>query len=117
MPVLGSVLRLGTKFGILGGALYYTTQSGLWGTCAETEVLYRDLYKMAAPYTKPGPVLEFPDLPRISDATQALTNSWNRGVITSTDFLVNLPTHVTNWATTAYDKVNELVSDPNPPSA
>uniref|UniRef100_A0A1B6LTK8 MICOS complex subunit MIC13 n=1 Tax=Graphocephala atropunctata TaxID=36148 RepID=A0A1B6LTK8_9HEMI len=117
MPVIGPVLRLGTKFGILGGAFYYTTQAGLWGSCAETEELYREMYKTAAPYTKQGPMLEFPDLPRVSDATRAITNTWNGGVITSTNFLMHLPTHVTNWTTAAYNKVNELVSDPNPPSA
>lgn len=49
---LGSFCRFGAKVGIVGGAVYYTSQVGLWGDSSKTEQLYKDLYKVTAPYIK-----------------------------------------------------------------
>lgn len=49
---LGLCCRFGVKVGIVGGAVYYTSQIGLWGDSSKTEQLYKDIYKVSAPYIK-----------------------------------------------------------------
>ncbi|XP_054280625.1 MICOS complex subunit MIC13 homolog QIL1 [Macrosteles quadrilineatus] len=116
MAILGKILRSGTKFGIVGGACYYSVQSGLWADTTQTEQLYKELYKSAAPYMK-HTVIEVPELPKFSDFTKVICKKWNDSVIASTDFLMHLPSHLSNFASTSFEKVNELVSDPKPPTA
>lgn len=41
---------------MLGAAIYYTTEVGLWSDSQKTEQLYGDLYKTIAPYVKEVPV-------------------------------------------------------------
>lgn len=41
---------------MLGAAIYYTTEVGLWSDSKKTEQLYGDLYKTIAPYVKEVPV-------------------------------------------------------------
>lgn len=62
-------------------------------------------------------MFQVPEVPRVSDMKRSLTQTWNHGVIASTDFLIHLPSHVSGWASAAYSKVNDLVSDPHPPAA
>lgn len=43
----------------------------------------------------------------MADASRAGKQYWNRGVLATTDFLINLPNHVIKWGASASNYVSE----------
>uniref|UniRef100_A0A1B6CSR8 MICOS complex subunit MIC13 n=1 Tax=Clastoptera arizonana TaxID=38151 RepID=A0A1B6CSR8_9HEMI len=89
-----------TRAAAFGGAVYYTSNAGLWGDSSSTEKLFTEMYQFVAPYAKEVPI-EVPEIPKISNVSRIGKQYWNKGVIVTTDFLMELPSNTVTWANSA----------------
>ncbi|CAH0763926.1 unnamed protein product [Diatraea saccharalis] len=103
------MLKFGVKSAILGGAVYYTIDKGVWKDSSTTAAIYDDLEKGASPYVgelKKQIPYELPPLPSNDRVSYLFKYYWNSGVKATFRFLVNLPTH----ASDATDKALDFIS-------
>ena len=112
-----NLTRFAIKSTIVGGIVYYTYAEGLWSKSEETAKLYEKLYVNVAPYVKenvPEEITkEWAQLPSVSHITSFMKTSWNKGVMTSMEFISNIPTHTCNGATNLYEIVQKYIQDLN----
>ncbi|XP_051154925.1 MICOS complex subunit MIC13-like [Leptopilina boulardi] len=94
------ILRFAVKSTIAGGLLYFTIREGVWSNQEESVKLYGKIYNKIAPLVKenvPKEIInELPDLPKTTDISDKMRNSWNKGVMISMKFLAQLPSHTKN---------------------
>ncbi|CAH2229927.1 MICOS complex subunit MIC13 homolog QIL1-like [Pararge aegeria] len=106
------MLKFTVKSAILGSAVYYTVDKGVWKDSTTTSELYEELEKGVSPYAgelrKQIPY-ELPPLPSNDRLTYLFKYYWNCGVKTTFRFLVDLPTHASNAAIKTYDFVSSSV--------
>ncbi|XP_053604210.1 MICOS complex subunit MIC13 homolog QIL1 [Plodia interpunctella] len=111
------MLKFGIKSAVLGSAVYYTIDKGVWKDSTTTKSLYEDLEKGVSPYvgelTKQIPY-ELPPLPSNDRLSYLFKYYWNCGVKSTFRFLVDLPTHATNAATSAYEMVSSSINASEP---
>ncbi|XP_045447046.1 MICOS complex subunit MIC13 homolog QIL1 [Melitaea cinxia] len=103
------MLRFGIKSAILGSAVYYTVDKGVWKDSATTSELYEELEKGVSPYVgefKKQIPYELPPLPSNDRLTYLFKYYWNSGVKATFRFLVDLPTHATNAASKSYNYIS-----------
>ncbi|XP_026684735.1 MICOS complex subunit MIC13 homolog QIL1, partial [Diaphorina citri] len=106
--------RFGTKVGLVGAAVYYTNEYGVWQDADSSAKVVQELRKLyhqqVSPYVKDVKTnvpLEVPEIPSISDIGHSLGSSWNSGVLSTFNFLANLPSHVNQWTTDASNFINK----------
>ncbi|GAB1866907.1 MICOS complex subunit MIC13 [Camponotus japonicus] len=108
-----TLLRFAVKATLVGGIVYYSVHQGLWSKSEDSVQLYGKIYNNVAPYIKnniPKEVVnELPPLPSTSDLSNFIKSSWNKGIITSTKFLSNTPTYVTNGVQNIFETVQDYI--------
>ncbi|XP_013200207.1 MICOS complex subunit MIC13 homolog QIL1 [Amyelois transitella] len=112
------MLKFGIKSAVLGSAVYYTIDKGVWKDSSTTSALYEDLEKGVSPYVgelKKQIPYELPPLPSNDRLTYLFKYYWNCGVKSTFRFLVDLPTHTSNAATSVYEMISSSIntSEPN----
>ncbi|KAJ0178947.1 hypothetical protein K1T71_005722 [Dendrolimus kikuchii] len=111
------MLKFGVKSAVLGSAVYYTIDKGVWKDSATTSALYEDLESGVSPYVgelKKQIPYELPPLPSNDRVSYLFKYYWNCGVKATFRFLVDLPSHTTNAATKAYDFISTSLEAPPP---
>ncbi|XP_022825030.1 MICOS complex subunit MIC13 homolog QIL1 [Spodoptera litura] len=106
------MLKFGVKSAVLGSAVYYTIDKGVWKDSATTSALYDELEKGVSPYVgeiKKQIPYELPPLPTNDRASYLFKHYWNNGVKATFSFLVDLPTHTSNACSKAYDYINSAL--------
>lgn len=107
------IVRFAVKATVVGGIVYYSVHQGLWSKSEDSVQLYGKIYNNVAPYIKdniPKEVVnELPPLPSTSDLSNFIKSSWNKGIITSTKFLSNTPTYVTNGVQNIFETVQDYM--------
>ncbi|CAG4991642.1 unnamed protein product [Parnassius apollo] len=114
------MLKFGIKSAVLGSAVYYTVDKGVWKDSATTQVLYEELEKGMSPYVgelKQKIPVELPPLPSNDRISYLFKYYWNCGVKTTFEFLVELPTHTSNAATVVYNKISSALDSTEPTSS
>ncbi|XP_076239722.1 MICOS complex subunit MIC13 homolog QIL1 isoform X2 [Calliopsis andreniformis] len=105
------------KSSIVGGVVYYTYCEGVWSKSEETAKLYQKVYATTAPYIRHNIPKDIRDelsaLPSVNDLSSFVKTSWNKGVMTSMEFLADLPTHVTNGASSLSEVIQKYMKDIN----
>jgi len=80
MGLLSFTLKHGTRYGVVGGSVYYTNHLGVWSTAESSE----KLVNQAKVEYKKTPVKELDDLvqriPTTGVVTTAIRTQWNRAV-------------------------------------
>ncbi|KPJ02896.1 PREDICTED: MICOS complex subunit MIC13 homolog [Papilio xuthus] len=107
------MIKFGIKSAVLGSAVYYTVDKGVWKDSETTRELYEELEKGMSPYVgefKKQIPFELPPLPSNDRVSYLFKYYWNCGVKSTFQFLINLPTHTTNAITLAYDKISSATS-------
>ncbi|CAK1545917.1 unnamed protein product [Leptosia nina] len=106
------MLKFGIKSAILGSAVYYTVDKGVWKDSATTSELYKELENGVSPYVgelrKQIPY-ELPPLPSNDRISYLFKYYWNSGVKTTFRFLVDLPDHTSNAALSTYEFMSSLL--------
>ncbi|KAI8424097.1 hypothetical protein MSG28_002704 [Choristoneura fumiferana] len=113
------MLKFGVKSAILGSAVYYTIEKGVWKDSATTAALYEDLEKGASPYVgelKKQIPYELPPLPSNDRVSYLFKYYWNSGVKATFRFLVDLPTHVSDLTNKTIDLVSSTLESVEPTS-
>ncbi|CAG4918314.1 unnamed protein product [Colias eurytheme] len=103
------MLKFGIKSAILGSAVYYTVDKGVWKDSSTTAELYKELEEGVSPYVgevKKQIPYELPPLPSNDRISYLFKYYWNCGVKTTFRFLVDLPTHTSNAAVKTYDYIS-----------
>ncbi|XP_003694711.1 MICOS complex subunit MIC13 [Apis florea] len=112
-----SLIRFAIKSSIVGGIVYYTYKERLWSKSEETAALYRKLNVKIAPYVKknvPEKITkEIAQLPSVTDITNFIKVTWNKGVMSSMGFVSNLPTYAFNSATSLYETTQNYIKELN----
>ncbi|CAH0729308.1 unnamed protein product, partial [Brenthis ino] len=111
------MLKFGIKSAILGSAVYYTVDKGVWKDSATTSELYEELENGVSPYVgefKKQIPYELPPLPSNDRLTYLCKYYWNSGVKATFRFLVDLPSHATNAATKTYDFISTSLETAEP---
>ncbi|XP_026496894.1 MICOS complex subunit MIC13 homolog QIL1 [Vanessa tameamea] len=116
------MLKFGIKSAILGSAVYYTVDKGVWKDSAKTNELYQELEKGMSPYVgelKKQIPYELPPLPSNDRLTYLFKYYWNSGVKATFTFLVDLPTHASNATTKSYNFISAAIEpvEPSPASS
>ncbi|KAG6799070.1 MICOS complex subunit MIC13 [Apis mellifera caucasica] len=110
-----NLIRFVIKSSIVGGIVYYTYKEGLWSKSEETAALYKKLNVKIAPYVKenvPEKITkEISQLPSVTDITNFIKVTWNKGVMSSMGFISNLPTHTFNSATSLYETTQSYIKE------
>ncbi|XP_031834527.1 MICOS complex subunit MIC13 homolog QIL1 isoform X2 [Nomia melanderi] len=109
------LIRFTIKATIVGGVVYYTCQEGLWSKSTDTAELYKKLYTNIAPYVKHNIpkdiIVEFNRLPNIDCMVNCSKQYWNKGVMSSMEFISNLPSHIRNGTTTVSETVQKYMKE------
>ncbi|GBP35905.1 MICOS complex subunit MIC13 homolog QIL1 [Eumeta japonica] len=103
------MLRFSIKSAILGSAVYYTVDKGVWKDSQTTSALYEELEKGVSPYAgefKKKIPYELPPLPSSDRLSYLFKYYWNCGVKATFRFLADLPTHSTNAAIRSYEYIS-----------
>ncbi|XP_026322355.1 MICOS complex subunit MIC13 homolog QIL1 [Hyposmocoma kahamanoa] len=111
------MLKFGIKSAVLGGAVYYTIDKGMWKDSATTNALYEELEKGISPYVgelKKKIPYELPPLPTNDRASYLLKYYWNTGVKNTFKLLVDLPTHASNATIKVYQLVASTMQAAEP---
>ncbi|XP_011551416.3 MICOS complex subunit MIC13 homolog QIL1 [Plutella xylostella] len=107
------MLKFGIKSAILGSAVYYTIDRGVWKDSDKTAAIYEELEKGASPYVgelKKQIPYELPPLPSNDRISYLFQYYWNCGVKSTFRFLVDLPTHTSNAVTKTYDLISSSLA-------
>ncbi|XP_032512758.2 MICOS complex subunit MIC13 homolog QIL1-like [Danaus plexippus] len=113
------MLKFGVKSVILGSAVYYTIDKGVWKDSSTTSKLYEELEEGVSPYVgelKKQIPYELPPLPSNDRMTYLFKYYWNSGVKATFRFLIDLPTHATNAASKSYEFINSVIEPVDPAS-
>ncbi|CAH1404027.1 unnamed protein product [Nezara viridula] len=110
------LLKVGTKFGIVGGTIYFSSKWGVWGDSSHSVKIYKDLHSLISPYVQDIPV-EVPELPRITDITSSAKNYWNSGVLKSGHFLLELPGITSKFVKDNYSSLVNQINSSNDSSS
>ncbi|KAL4711713.1 hypothetical protein ACJJTC_003480 [Scirpophaga incertulas] len=104
------MLKFGVKSTILGAAVYYSIDKGVWKDSSVTNAIYEDLEKGASPYVgelKKQIPYELPPLPSNDRVSYLFKYYWNCGVKATFRFLADLPTHTSNAASKAFNSITD----------
>ncbi|KAK9504435.1 hypothetical protein O3M35_010768 [Rhynocoris fuscipes] len=104
------IIRFGTKVVLMSGVCYVTSQYGIWRDSRRSEEIYKEIYTFLAPHIKEVP-LEIPELPKSSEVSSAARVYWNRGVVSSAEFIANVPLYCYNLAEKGVVYVSNVLSD------
>ncbi|XP_075971431.1 MICOS complex subunit MIC13 homolog QIL1-like [Anticarsia gemmatalis] len=102
------MLKFGVKSAVLGSAVYYSIDKGVWKDSATTAALYQELEQGVSPYVgelKKQIPYELPPLPLDDRISYLFKHYWNCGVKSTFRFLVDLPTHTSDAAAKTYDMI------------
>ncbi|BES95711.1 Hypothetical protein NTJ_08520 [Nesidiocoris tenuis] len=113
---MARLVKWGVKLGIVGAAVHYTNESGVWKDSSDTEKLYKDIHTAISPLFEDVPV-EVPDIPKAGDISRAIVDGWNAGVLHSADFIAHLPTHTYNAAISSYEWINAQTNATSSPTS
>ncbi|XP_028156791.1 MICOS complex subunit MIC13 homolog QIL1 [Ostrinia furnacalis] len=111
------MLKFGIKSAVLGGAVYYTIDKGVWKDSTATSAIYEDLEKGVSPYVgnlKKQIPYELPPLPSNDRVSYLFKYYWNCGVKATFRFLVDLPTHTSNATSKAVEFVSSSLNAVEP---
>ncbi|CAH0605558.1 unnamed protein product [Chrysodeixis includens] len=106
------MLKFGIKSAVLGSAVYYTIDKGVWKDSATTSALYEELEKGVSPYVgelKKQIPYELPPLPSNDRISYLFKYYWNSGVKATFSFLIDLPKHTSYAAGKAYEFINSTL--------
>ncbi|XP_045766113.1 MICOS complex subunit MIC13 homolog QIL1 [Maniola jurtina] len=109
------MIKFAVKSALLGSAVYYTVDKGVWKDSSTTSELYDELEKGVSPYVgelKKQIPYELPPLPSNDRLSYLFKYYWNSGVKATFRFLVDLPTHASDAAIKTYNFVSESL-EPN----
>ncbi|XP_041971285.1 MICOS complex subunit MIC13 homolog QIL1 [Aricia agestis] len=113
------MLKFGVKSAILGTAVYYTVEKGVWKDSSTSSELYNELEKGVSPYVgelKKQVPYELPPLPSNDKVSYLCKHYWNTGVKATFRFLINLPDHATNAVTKTYNSLSAALEPVEPSS-
>ncbi|CAH0407243.1 unnamed protein product [Chilo suppressalis] len=116
------MIKFGVKSAVLGAAVYYTIDKGVWRDSSVTSAIYDDLEQGASPYVgelKKQIPYELPPLPSNDRVSYLFKYYWNSGVKATFRFLVDLPTHASNTADSALSLISSAINtgETNPSSS
>ncbi|VVC97703.1 unnamed protein product [Leptidea sinapis] len=109
------MIKFGIKSAVLGSAIYYTVDKGVWKDSATTSELYKELENGASPYVGelrkqiPYEARLLPPLPSNDRISYLFKYYWNSGVKATFKFLVNLPDHTSNVVMKSYNYIANAI--------
>ncbi|XP_011143950.1 uncharacterized protein LOC105185840 isoform X2 [Harpegnathos saltator] len=93
-------VRFVVKATLASGIVNYSIQQGLWSKSEDSVQLYGKLYNYVTPYIKeniPKEALnKLPPMLSVSECSNFIKSTWNKGVIASMKFLSETPTYMSN---------------------
>lgn len=117
---MSGVIRFGTKVGIVGASVYYSNEYGVWGDADSSIKVIGDVrslyHQHISPYVKEVKTnvsVEVPEIPSLSQISNSALSSWNSGVLYTFKFLVNLPSHLSQWTADASNFINKQLEASN----
>lgn len=118
------IIKFGVKAGLIGGAVYYSNEMGVWQDAETATKLYQklrqDLNQQINPLVKDVQTnvsFEVPEIPSITQMSEYASSSWNSGVLHTFNFLVNLPSTLKQLSSDASSFINQqLEASNNAPS-
>ncbi|KAK6644432.1 hypothetical protein RUM43_000699 [Polyplax serrata] len=117
---MSRLLRFGVKAGIMSSAVYLTIDKGVWKDSETTTALYEDIKNKVTPLVEPiaeQVPFTLPQLPKTGDVVSTAKTAWNKGVMASCLFLVELPELTWEYAKKGtiytYNKINEEIQSLN----
>ncbi|KAI5637414.1 protein QIL1 domain-containing protein [Phthorimaea operculella] len=111
------MFKFGVKSAILGGAVYYTIEKGVWKDSATTTALYEELERGMSPYVgelKEQIPYSLPALPKNDRISYLFKYYWNTGVKATFRFLVDLPDHASDAASKTYNFISTSLEATEP---
>ncbi|XP_049869825.1 MICOS complex subunit MIC13 homolog QIL1-like isoform X2 [Pectinophora gossypiella] len=112
------MLKFAVKSAILGSAVYYTIDKGVWKDSSTTAALYEELEEGVSPYVgelKKQIPYQLPPLPTNDRVSYLFKYYWNCGVKATFKFLIELPTHASTAASKTYSMVSSALEAVEPP--
>jgi len=104
-----SLVKIAAKFGIAGGAIYYSVQQGVWGTVDEGT---NAMIKMTAALD-PAIIQKSKEVESTMPSSEVLNTSlagyWNTGVKTIFEQGAQIPELTQNYTEKASDAVSNLL--------
>jgi len=100
-----SLVKIAAKFGIAGGAIYYSVQQGVWGTVDEGT---NAMIKMTAALD-PAIIQKSKEMPSSEVLNTSLAGYWNTGVKTIFEQGAQIPELTQNYTEKASDAVSNLL--------
>ncbi|XP_065206453.1 MICOS complex subunit MIC13 homolog QIL1 [Planococcus citri] len=108
------LLKFSVKAGILGGAVYYSRDIGVWADSDTTYELGKKSIAYLTPYINklekevPIPV-DLKNLPSSEDACRTVKTYWNRGVISSITFIEKIPSNISYYSCQGISYISEQI--------
>jgi len=101
-----TILKFGAKVGIVGGAIYYTVQEGVWGTADEGEKTWNRMLQKVVPQTSEHISEHLKSPVPLANTTE----NWNTGVKTVMQSVSNIPNLTKQYSSKAGEKIQELLN-------
>ncbi|XP_065334169.1 MICOS complex subunit MIC13 homolog QIL1-like [Cloeon dipterum] len=114
--MLSRLFSWSVRGGLAGGAVYYSTQEGLWGDAKSTISMYERTCDKTKSLVKDVPI-EFPtiDVPRPTEIGAFCRVNWNKAVYAAFDGLSAAPKKIRQWTSCGYDSIVKLINEPPKP--
>ncbi|KAG8233703.1 hypothetical protein J437_LFUL014307 [Ladona fulva] len=108
-------LKFNVKAIIAGGSIFLTAKYGVWGNSDQTAELYGKTRNNIAALMKENsiPAIDVPDSPEIISTCK---HYWNKGVITTINAMIALPSNVSKWSHQVYEYAANNLSKENKPN-
>lgn len=101
---------------MITSAVYLTIDNGVWKDSETTGQLYENIRNKIKPYMKPiveQIPFELPELPKTGDIVSTAKTTWNKGVMASCLFLIELPElsweYIKKGSMFTYSKISEEI--------
>lgn len=113
------LFRLTVKSAIVGGAVYFTKEEGIWGNGEKAEKVCQKYCKLSDPYVsqvKKSIPFDMPKMPPSGQMTFLTQHYYNRAIINSIDFIHMAPCYMGQMMKKGKDALEKALEQP-PPSA
>jgi hypothetical protein len=94
------MFRFSIKVGLAATAVYYLNKEGVWKESHESLKTYNRLNTTLEPYIKEVQKqipIELPEIPKNERTSQTVKLYWNKGVLSTFQFLSELPHLLNTW--------------------
>jgi len=115
VDTLGIFSRFLLRGGLLGGAVYYTRQVGIWGDSDQSDKLYNTVKSELSPYVEKAKKqlpFEVPQLPRTGEMRFLAKHYYNEGVKNTFRFIHMLPCYAGRGLKKVKDTFQDFAKSP-----